>query len=103
MLNVNKIIAPNDWFNCILWSRYKHHGCEASLELFINRPKDSEFYYSVGEDGSMLMPRDTRLSVLTINPETVRTLAGQSVTMCPKPVLQVWEDKQSPETTAAEP
>lgn len=89
-LQVDRVVDPREWLHCIQWSRYQQRGKDASLEWFIARPTDAGFYYSLGEDGTLLMPRDnTRLEMLTVNPETVRTIAGQSTMYCNKPTLQV--------------
>ncbi|KAG8171584.1 hypothetical protein JTE90_007586 [Oedothorax gibbosus] len=99
MLKVDSLMDdPEDWLNCIRWTRSHQRGDDTSLEWFIARPKGAGFYYSLGEDGSVLMPRDDRMSILTINPETVLAVSGQSSMACSKPVLQVW-DKSSNETT----
>lgn len=91
MLKVDELLDPEDWLNCIRWTRFQQHGGDTSLEWFIARPKGAGFYYSLGEDGSLLMPQDTRMSILSINPETVLGVAGQSSLTCSKPILQVWK------------
>lgn len=92
MLQVAEIVDPRHWLDCIRWSRYQRQGGDASLEWFIARPTYAGFYYSLGEDGSLLLPRDSRIPTMTINAETVRTVAGQSATACAQPVIQVWDD-----------
>lgn len=88
-LNVEKIIDPEKWLNCIKWARYQNQHTKLSLEWFIARPKNSGFYYSVGEDGSLLMPRNSYLNTIQIHPETVKTISGKSVRYCSKPTLCV--------------
>ncbi|GFU30114.1 uncharacterized protein TNCV_4862441 [Trichonephila clavipes] len=87
-LNVDKILEPYKWLQCIQWTRYQQQGQKVSLEWFITRPNNSGFYYSLGEEGSLLVSRKNNMEMIQIHPETVRTIAGLSTIFCTRPTLQ---------------
>lgn len=89
-LLVPRIIDPTEWLHGIRWTRYRKYGAnaESSLEWFIRRgPSNSGHYYSVGEEGTTLMPRDSRMSSLTVHTATVRAVTGQAY--CKRPTMDL--------------
>lgn len=92
-LQVEKIASPREWLNCIQWSRYQKLGSElSSLELFVVRPFDSNFYYAVGEEGTILMCRDSTTKTLKLNRDTVSVLTGGSNDCCLKPMIRMVDE-----------
>ena len=91
-LNVDKIINPDEWLNCIVWSKYQQIEKSASLELFIKRPEKSEFYYAVGISGILLLGRTNPNEMIKIHENTVEILCGKSRLYCNKPTI-IWVDQ----------
>lgn len=89
---VDEIANPDEWLNCIAWSRYRREEKKASLELFVVRPAKSEFYYAVGTDGTLLISRENPNESIAIHESTVDVLCGTSRLYCNKPTI-VWIDK----------
>lgn len=89
-LRVDKIVDPSLWINCILWSRYRRQGENASLELFVGRLKHSQMYYAVGTSGTLLMSPSTTIKVHT---STIQMLCGESKTNCSNPKIY-WVDRK---------
>ncbi|GFW97217.1 uncharacterized protein TNCV_4784311 [Trichonephila clavipes] len=87
-LNVDKILESYKWLQCIQWTRYQQQGQKVSLEWFIARSNNSGFYYSLGEEGSLLVSRKNNMEMTQIHPEMVRTIAGLSTIFCTRPTLQ---------------
>ena len=90
-LHVTRVIHPKEWLRTIRWTRYRKYGNEdnGSLEWFICRgPHNSGLYYSVGSDGTTLIPRDSRMTTLTVHPDTVKAVTGQAP-HCRRPTLEV--------------
>lgn len=95
-LNVDRVLDPKEWLKCIQWARYQHDGHASSMEWFIARPDQSAFYYSLGDGGCLLVPRDnTQLEMLEIHRETVSTVAGLNVNFCKQPVVKVVDEFKS--------
>ena len=93
ILNVDEILAnPDEWLNCIVWSRYRQWEKKASLEMFVKRPKKSEFYYAVGTNGTLLINQRNQNETIKIHENTVEVLCGRSRLYCNKPTI-VWVDK----------
>lgn len=93
-LNVDKIINPNEWLGCILWTRYKRSGDKSTLEWCIRQAGGrASFYYSVGEDGSLLVPQEG--SMIQIHKQTVEVVTGLSTLLCRKPTLYVLNNEAS--------
>lgn len=86
-MNVEKVLDPEEWLPCIRWARYRQVGNDASMEWFIARPTNSMFYYSLGEDGSLLVPRENNMEMIQINAETVKAIAGVSSMFCKNPTI----------------
>ncbi|GBN13118.1 hypothetical protein AVEN_257698-1 [Araneus ventricosus] len=86
-MNVEKVVDPEEWLTCIQWARYRWAEEKASMEWFIARPSNSMFYYSVGEDGSLLVPRDSSMEMIQIHAETIKTITGNSSMFCKKPTI----------------
>lgn len=92
-LRVPRIVHPDQWFHCIRWTRYRKYGHEgnSSLEWFVRRGRDnSNYYYSVGEDGTTLISTgDGGRTHLTVHPATVHAVAGLAKDYCCHPTLEV--------------
>lgn len=88
-LTVDTIINPSEWLNCILWSRYSQCGDKSSLEWCIRQADKAIFYYSVGEDGSLLVPQEG--AMIQIHADTVQAMSGKSTAACKKPTLYVMD------------
>ena len=88
-LHVPRVIDPKEWLHGIRWTRYRKYGMEDhSLEWFIRRgPNTSGHYYSVGSDGTTLIPRDSRMSNLSVHSATVKAVSGLGY--CKHPTLEV--------------
>lgn len=84
---VDEISNPDVWLNCISWSRYRQRDEKASLELFIKRPKKSEFYYAVGTAGTLLINRKNANDSIKIHENTVDILCGKSRLHCTNPTV----------------
>jgi hypothetical protein len=97
LLRVEEIIDPEEWLRCVKWTRYRKvgHG-DASLEWFIARPKNSAFYYSVGEEGTLLLSKDDDDSI-EIHRDTVCMFTKESSDFCHDPILTRinWNDGQN--------
>lgn len=91
-LTVDKILNPDEWMNCIVWSRYRRQDKKASLEIFVKRPAKSEFYYAVGTNGTLLISRKNANESIVIHESTVDVLCGKSRLYCNDPTI-VWIDK----------
>lgn len=91
-LTVDKISSPDEWLNCITWSRYRQEEKKASLELFVKRPAKSEFYYAIGTNGTLLISRKNPNESIKIHENTVDVLCGKSRLYCNKPTI-IWVDK----------
>ncbi|GFT75882.1 uncharacterized protein NPIL_18941 [Nephila pilipes] len=87
-LTVDKVLDPDKWLNCIQWACYQQQGQKASMEWLIALPHLSGSYYSLGEEGSLLLPRENNMEMIQIHPETVRAIAGLSTEFCKKPTLR---------------
>lgn len=87
ILTVDKISNPDDWLNCIVWSRYRQEEKKASLELFVKRPVKSEFYYAVGTDGTLLINQKNPNESIKIHENTVDVLCGKSKLYCNNPTI----------------
>lgn len=88
-MNVEKVVDPEKWFHCLQWTRYRRQGNESSMEWFVARPTYSMFYYSLGEDGALLVPRDSSMKMIEIHAETVKAIAGFSSVYCKNPILKI--------------
>lgn len=89
-MKVEKILDPSVWLNCIQWSRYRQEGDKKSLEIFVNRPVNSQMYYAVGTRGTILVGSNESIQ---IHASTVDILCGESKVSCSNPKI-VWVDKQ---------
>lgn len=85
-LQVKEIIHPKVWLDCLKWTRFEELQPHSSLEWFVVRSENSGFYYSVGEEGTLLIPRDGCNSI-QIHSETVKTVCGKSLLFCNAPIL----------------
>lgn len=93
-LKVNKLIDPKKWlstetaFPCIKFYKTLKECDNASLEIFVSRPKNSTKYYALGEcdgEGKLLFvskESDTKLCWKTID-----MLLKTSVHYCHRPVI----------------
>lgn len=96
-MQVNRIVPPSEWLNCIQWSKFQRLGRDRlSLELFIVRPSESNFYYAVGETGTVLMCRDSA-KTLKLNQDTVSVLTGASTSCCLKPSIRLVDEMKEQE------
>lgn len=91
-LTVDEIFNPDEWLDCIAWSRYRQEEKKASLELFVKRPAKSEFYYAVGTNGTLLISRRNTSESIVIHENTVDVFCGRSRLYCNNPTI-VWVDK----------
>lgn len=90
MLQVDEILNPEEWLSCVKWCRYRHLGGDSkSLELFVARPTRSGFYYSVGEDGALLVSHENPNHSIKIHKETVETMTGESAEYCLRPTIML--------------
>lgn len=89
-LQVEEIMEPNVWIDCILWSRYRQQGETACLELFVGRPKHSQMYYAVGTSGTLLISPSATIKV---HESTIQILCGQSKMYCSNPRI-MWVDQK---------
>ena len=94
-LHVETIIEPNEWLDCIKWSRFRQEGHLKSLEIFVSRPFFSQHLYAVGEKGNILVDSDG--FTIKIHETTVQILCGESKVYCSNPKI-VWVDRRK-ETT----
>ena len=94
-LNAERAIDPNEWlvsdtasFPCIKAYRTYREFEDASLEIFVSRPKNSTRYYALGEcdeNGNLLFiseKGDTKL-----NWKTVDMLLKTSSQHCHRPIV----------------
>lgn len=88
-LQVDKIVEPGLWINCILWSRYRQQADNACLELFVGRLKHSQMYYAVGTSGNLLISPS---STVKVHESTIKILCGQSKMYCSNPKI-FWVDR----------
>lgn len=88
MMLVDEIIDPEEWLHCIKWTRYRRlSDSRKSLEWFIARPTQSRFYYSIGEDGTVLVCSKPPQETLVISRDTVQTVLGESGKYCQNPTF----------------
>lgn len=83
-LQVDKILEPNVWLDCIKWSRYRKQGERECLEIFISRPKESRGYYAVGPKGTLLISLNESIK---IHQSTVDIWCGQTTMYCSRPKI----------------
>lgn len=82
------ILEPSVWVECIQWSRYRRQGETKCLEVFVRRPCQSQLYYAVGMEGTILM---NETDFIQIHPSTVEILCGESKLSCLNPRV-LWVD-----------
>ena len=88
-MQVEKLIEPKEWLNCIQWSRFRREGEKKCLEVFITKPIHSELFYAVGEKGEVWV--GTNGTTLKIHTTTVQVLCGESKMNCSNPKIY-WID-----------
>lgn len=86
-LQVEDIIDPCHWLNCIQWTRYRRQGSEFCLEWFVSRPKHSAFYYSLGVQGNLLVNKNNPNETIQIHEKTVHMMTDEIVSCCRKPII----------------
>lgn len=88
---VDEIVNPKEWLNCVKWARYRCKSDLESLELFIDRPKNPNFFYALGTSGTMLIGKNEE--IIKIHNVTLQTLTGKTTYTCRKPVINVIESR----------
>lgn len=88
-LQVEELIEPREWLDCIKWSRFRRQGDRKCLELFVSRPLYSRHLYAVGKKGDILV--DANGYTVKIHQSTVDILCGESRTYCSDPKI-LWVD-----------
>lgn len=81
-LQVDTILEPSLWLDCLKWSRFRREEDKACLEIFVSRPKKSELYYAVGSTGALLIGKG---HTIRIHESTVKILCGESKSSCSNP------------------
>lgn len=84
ILQVEKIIEPNMWLDCVKWSRFRRQGQKECLEVFVSRPRNSQLYYAVGPKGTILISSNESVK---IHQSTVEILCGKSTLHCSNPKI----------------
>lgn len=62
------------------WTKYCKEG--ASLEIFVDRPENSTFYYVLGSPGRLLVNRNKFNETIQVHSTTIEILAGESKSFC---------------------
>lgn len=83
-LEVDTILEPSVWLDCIKWSRFRRQGQTECLEVFVSRPKESQMYYAVGPNGTILISLNKSIQ---IHQSTVDILCGESKINCTNPKI----------------
>lgn len=93
-LEVDAVIEPSVWLTCIKWSRFRRQGPTKCLEIFVSRPKESQMYYAVGPNGTILISLN---NTIQIHQSTVDILCGESKMHCSQPNIFYVDWKENEE------